>query len=82
MHMAARHGHVAVVQQLLSAHAAVGATRGDLFSRTPLDAAATSGRAAVVQRLLAAGAAAGAADSSGSTPLHEAAQKGHAAAML
>lgn len=80
LHWAADHGRVDIVEPLLSAKAAVGATTR-LGAYQPLHLAARRGHAAVVERLLAAKADASAVASTGVTPLHLAANAGSRAAV-
>lgn len=75
LHVAARKGHVAVVEVLLDAGASVDAVDA---GKTPLHWAAEKGRDATVERLLAAGASVDAVDSDGMTPYQLAHSRGHA----
>jgi ankyrin repeat protein len=81
--LAAGGGHVAAVEHLLAAGAAVDAVSDDLLNgqKTALHYAAETGAVEVVRRLLAAGArvkiAARQFEGSGGTPLHAAAKHGH-----
>jgi ankyrin repeat protein len=79
---AATWGHLAVVEELLSAGADPNRSEGrgrrpEGLQRTPLAAAAAQGSLAIVRRLLDAGAAVEAAPEGDGTALMEAAQHGH-----
>lgn len=68
LHMAAAHGHVAVVKRLLSYHARPDLV--DVQGLTPLAAAAFNGHDAVVRALLKHGASPLSSDAYGLTPMH------------
>eukprot|EP00271_Cylindrocystis_brebissonii_P006469 TRINITY_DN1925_c0_g1_i1.p1 TRINITY_DN1925_c0_g1~~TRINITY_DN1925_c0_g1_i1.p1 ORF type:complete len:481 (-),score=44.15 TRINITY_DN1925_c0_g1_i1:198-1640(-) len=75
LHSAARNGHLAVVNWLLS-HGALPFLE-DSSGSCPLHEAAANGSTECMRALLAAGASATCQDSAGCTPLHHAAAKGH-----
>lgn len=75
LHLAAKHGHDAVVATLLAAGANPAAATQLMV--TPLHLAAAAGHGEVVGRLVAAGAPLDAVDACGSTPLHLACQNRH-----
>ena len=80
MHLAAFHGHVAAVQLLVEAGAAVEAA--DHKGETPVRRATRKGRAEVLRLLLEAGAAPGWTDAPTSDSLlHAAASSGHIEVM-
>ncbi|CAL1144599.1 unnamed protein product [Cladocopium goreaui] len=77
--IAARKGHLEVVQVLLAAGASVEAM--NKFCFRPLHLAAAKNHPEVVEVLLAAGAWVEAKNDNGATPLHWAAERGHAAVV-
>lgn len=77
LHMAARHGHAAVVEVLLSHGANVNAANND--GMTPLHAAVAGQQHLLTKLLLSRGAEAERASSAGLSPLRIAAQRGDAA---
>jgi ankyrin repeat protein len=79
LQLAAFHGHAAVVQLLLDAHAIVNAATDEGW--TALHGATSKGHTAVAQLLLDAHAEVNAAAHNGCTALHEAGHKGHAAVV-
>ncbi|CAG9464988.1 unnamed protein product [Pedinophyceae sp. YPF-701] len=81
LHYAARGGHDACVQVLLSAGADVNARTG-AGQATPLHRAAYMGHAGTLDILLAAGADPAAQDADGATPGHKAAAQGHSAVAV
>ena len=74
-HLAASHGHPAVLEILLGAGARTGG-RAVPLGRTPLHFAAENAHAGCTQMLLDAGADANARTADGLTPLHSAAWRG------
>jgi hypothetical protein len=81
LHIAARKGHVAVIEALLAAGAAV--DMQDKDGASPLYIGAREGQAAAVEALLAGGAAKNLQmnGAGGQAPLHAAAINGHLAAL-
>jgi ankyrin repeat protein len=75
LHVAARNGHVAVVQLLLDNGACVDAK--DAYGLMPIHWAARRGREAVVRLLLGRGIDVNVRDANGGTPMHRAAEGGH-----
>eukprot|EP00913_Durusdinium_trenchii_P017336 g16302.t2 len=79
LHLAALHGHIATVDRLVAAGAAVEAK--DFEGWTPLHRAARSGHSEVAQRLVDAGADVDAQNNSGLTPWEVAKREGHETRM-
>jgi hypothetical protein len=77
--IAAREGHVAVVEAMVAAGADV--NKADKYGVTPLYFAALEGHVAVVEALVAARADVNKADVKGETPLYIAARNGHEAVV-
>jgi hypothetical protein len=82
LHLAAQHGHLAVVRELLRAGAAVDARA---CGATPLHRACYSGHLAVAEELVRAGASLRTPDTTGAgredLPVHKAARQGHRATV-
>ncbi len=82
LHLAAQHGHLDVVRELLRAGAAVDARA---CGATPLHRACYAGHLAVIEELVRAGASLHAQDTTGAgredLPVHKAARQGHRATV-
>ena len=81
LYVAARGGHLDVVELLLAPPVCADPGAPNDNRRTPLHAAVMEGRARVVRRLLEAGADPRASDRSGTSLCHEAAQQGNVAML-
>lgn len=75
LHIAAREGHLSIVQYLIKCRAEINAADHD--GATPLFWATQNGHVEIVKFLVQQGAKVNVTTSTGDTPLHIAAQKGH-----
>jgi ankyrin repeat protein len=76
LHLAAHHGHAAVVETLLANNADVNVRSGNAMKNQPLHAAAAGRRVETARLLLESGADPNATQIGGFVPLHSAAQNG------